>query len=243
MLGAGRRSGSRSAATRTPRRCRSAACRTGAGCRPSAWASSSRSWTGWRVRPMAPDELLAQRRGIERAYCAASLAGFVERAWKVLEPGQVLKWGPALDAICQHLEAVADGRLTRLLINIPPGMAKSLLTGVFFPAWLWGPKGRPHARIIGSSYSDAYAARDARRMRDLVLSPWYRGLWGDTVRLTRVAETSFSNTATGSREGVPFPRLTSGRADLLVLDDPHSVAESGSDAERERTVRLFRESV
>ena len=89
----------------------------------------------------SPAELLARRRDIERAYCAASLAGFVHRAWPVLEPGQPLRWGWALDAMCAHLEAVADGRLTRLLINVPPGMAKSLLTGVFFGAWLWGPQG------------------------------------------------------------------------------------------------------
>ena len=83
---------------------------------------------------LRPDELPGQHAAIERAYCAASLAGFVRRAWPVLEPGQPLKWGWALDAICAHLEAVADGRLTRLLINVPPGMAKSLLTGVFLPA-------------------------------------------------------------------------------------------------------------
>src|SRR3954451_22629771 len=243
MLGAGRRSGCRSAATTTPRRCRSGASWTGTGCRPSAWASSSRYWTGWRRRAVEPAELLGQRREIERAYCAASLAGFVGRAGRVREPGQPLKWGPALDAICLHLEAVADGRTTRLLVNCPPGLAKSLLTGVLFPAWLWGPKGRPSARFIGSSYSEAYAARDARRMRDLVLSPWYRGLWGDAVRLTRVAETSFANAATGSREGVPFSRLTGGRADVLILDDPHSTEGVESAAERERTVRLVRESV
>src|SRR3954451_12617527 len=141
MLGAGRRSGCRSAATTTPRRCRSGASWTGTGCRPSAWASSSRYWTGWRRRVLEPTELLGQRRDIERAYCAASLAGFVGRAWRVLEPGQPLRWGRALDAICQHLEAVVDGRITRLLINIPPGMAKSLLTGVFFPASLWARRG------------------------------------------------------------------------------------------------------
>src|SRR3954453_16469763 len=237
------RGGSGAAAPRMRPRCGSSASSTGVGCRPSAWASCSRSWTAWRRPVLSPDELLGQRAAIERACCAASLAGFVRRAWPVLEPGQPLRWGRALDAICRPLEAVADGRIPRLLVNCPPGMMKSLLTGVFFPAWLWGPKGRPHARFIGSSYSDAYAARDARRMRDLVLSPWYRGLWGDTVRLTRVAETSFANAATGSREGVPFSRLTAGRADVLILDDPHSVAESESAAERERTVRLFRESV
>jgi hypothetical protein len=139
----------------------------------------------------------------------------------VLEPDAPLKWGWALDAVCEHLEAVARGEINRLLVNCPPGMMKSLVTGVFFPAWLWGPKGRPGTRIIGSSYSENYATRDNRRMRDLVSSPWYRARWGDKVQLVKIGETSFSNTATGFRQGVPFQRLTGGRADLLVLDDPH----------------------
>jgi hypothetical protein len=33
--------------------------------------------------------------------------------------------------------------ITRLLINVPPGTMKSLLAGVFWPAWEWGPKNRP----------------------------------------------------------------------------------------------------
>ena len=88
---------------------------------------------------------------IERELCSRSLAEFVRQAWHVLEPGTPLRWGWALDAICQHLEAVADGRITRLLITLPPGMMKSLITGVFFPAWLWGLRGRPSTRVIGSS--------------------------------------------------------------------------------------------
>ena len=58
---------------------------------------------------------------IERELCSRSLADFVKQAWHVLEPGTPLKWGWALDAICAHLEAVADGRITRLLITLPPG--------------------------------------------------------------------------------------------------------------------------
>src|SRR4051812_24562468 len=59
-----------------------------------------------------------------------TLAGFVREAWKVLEPKQPLVWNWHIDAICAHLEAVTDGRINRLLINVPPGSSKSLLVSV-----------------------------------------------------------------------------------------------------------------
>jgi hypothetical protein len=37
-------------------------------------------------------------------------------------------------AICEHLQAVIEGRIRDLIINVPPGHAKSLLTSVFWPA-------------------------------------------------------------------------------------------------------------
>ena len=71
---------------------------------------------------------------IERELCKRNLSEFAKRAWKVLEPATELKWGWALDAICLHLEAVTKGDITRLLMNVPPGSMKSLLTGVIWPA-------------------------------------------------------------------------------------------------------------
>ena len=161
----------------------------------------------------------------------------------MLEPGAALRWGRALDAICLHLEAVADGRITRLLVNCPPGMMKSLLTGVFFPAWLWGPKGRPHARFIGSCYSDAYAARDARRMRDLVLVALVPGPVGRRGAADPGGRDQLRQRGHRLARGgaVLPPDRRPGR--LPGPRRPALVAEAESAAERERTVRLFRESV
>lgn len=177
-----------------------------------------------------------------RARCQ-TLAGFIREAWHVVEPSIEYKHGWHIDAICEHLEAVTNGEIIRLLINVPPGTMKSLITGVFWPAWEWGPKGRPALRILGSSYSEDYAKRDNRRMRDLVDSDWYQALWGDTVKLTRRGEMAFANTRTGFRQGVPFSRLTGGRGDRVIIDDPHSVDGAESEADRLSTVRTFRESV
>ncbi|WP_435371435.1 phage terminase large subunit [Mesorhizobium liriopis] len=176
-----------------------------------------------------------------RARCQ-TLAGFVREAWHVVEPSSEYTHGWHIDAICAHLEAVTDGRINRLLINVPPGTMKSLLTSVLWPAWEWGPIGRPSLRYLTSSYTEKYVKRDSRRMRDLVTSEWYQSLWPE-VSLVRAGEASFANTRTGNREGVPFASLTGGRGDRVIIDDPHSTETAESEAERLNTIRIFRESV
>lgn len=171
-----------------------------------------------------------------------SLSGFIREAWHILEPNNAYVHGWHIDAIAQHLEAVTDGRISRLIINEPPGTMKSLIVSVFWPAWEWGPCDRSSLRYLTTSYSENYVKRDARRMRDLVASDWYRALW-PRVELVRSGETSFANSQTGFREGVPFASLTAGRGDRLIIDDPHSTETAESDAERARTIRIFRESV
>ncbi|ULJ72961.1 hypothetical protein [Rhizobium gallicum] len=174
-----------------------------------------------------------------RARCQ-TLAGFVREAWHVLEPRAQYTHGWHIDAICQHLEAVTDGRINRLLINAPPGSSKSLLVSVMWQAWEWGPRGLSSMRYLTTSSNDGPVKRDTRKCRDLMLSDWYRSLWPE-VELNRTGETSFSNTKTGTREGVPFGSLTSQRGDRLVIDDPHSTETAESAADRLATTRKFRE--
>lgn len=174
-----------------------------------------------------------------RERCQA-LAGFVREAWPILEPSAKLVWNWHLDAFCAHLEAVTDGRLNRLLINVPPGSSKSLVVSVLWPAWEWGPRGLRSLRYLTTAFNDGPVKRDTRKCRDLMLSDWYRSLWPEVV-LNRTGETSFSNTSTGTREGVAFGSLTSQRGDRLIIDDPHSTETAESPAEREATTRKFRE--
>lgn len=169
-----------------------------------------------------------------------TLAGFVKEAWHVLEPNARYSHNWHIDAICSHLEAVTDGRLNRVLINVPPGSMKSLLVSVFWQAWEWGPKGMRSMRFLTTAFNDGPVKRDTRKTRDLILSEWYRSLWPE-VSLTRTAEMSFANSDTGTREGVAFGSLTSQRGDRLIIDDPHSVDTAESETERNNTTRRFRE--
>lgn len=169
-----------------------------------------------------------------------SLAGFVREAWPVLEPNAKLVWNWHLDALCDHLEAVTYGRINRLLINVPPGSSKSLVVSVMWQAWEWGPQARRSLRYLATAFNEIPVKRDTRKCRDLILSEWYQALWPEVV-LTRTGETSFANSGTGTREGVPFGSLTSQRGDRLIVDDPHSTETAESPAERLSTTRKFRE--
>lgn len=180
---------------------------------------------------------------IEREYCARSLANFVKRAWHVVEPGTDLKWGWAVDAICQHLEAVTSGDVRRLLINCPPGLMKSLLVGVFWPAWEWGPKGKPGLKYVSTSYQQDLAIRDARKMRLIIESEWYQNLWPMELAHDANAKTYFENTARGFRSSTAFTGMTGKRGDRVILDDPHSVKGGESEAMREETITTFREAL
>ena len=181
-----------------------------------------------------------------------SLASFVKQAWAVIEPGQKYVHGWHIDFICAHLEAITDGveldngeLYNRLLINVPPGTMKSLLCGVFWPAWEWGPRNMPHLRYVCASHSLDLAIRDGLRMRRLIMSEWYQKRWGDRVTLTgdQNQKTKFENTSTGFRQAAAAGSITGARGDRVIIDDPHSVDGANSDAQRESTVQWFLEAV
>jgi hypothetical protein len=124
-----------------------------------------------------------------------SLKAFVMQAWPVLEPGTELVEGIHIDAICCHLQAVTEGRIPNLIINVPPGHAKSLLTGVFWPAWAWIE--HPESRWLFSSYREPLAVRDSVKCRRLIESDWYQQRWGNRFQL-REDQNQKTGPATGS---------------------------------------------
>ncbi len=180
---------------------------------------------------------------IEREYCTRSLGNFAKRAWHVLEPATELKWGWAVEAICDHLEAVTRGDIHRLLMNVPPGTMKSLLTSVIWPAWEWGPKGKQSMRYLGTAHKQDLAVRDSTKCRRLIQSDWYQRLWPIELTGDQNAKTKFENSATGFREAMAFGSMTGARGDRVILDDPHSVDDANSRVKLSADVVTFREAL
>ena len=189
---------------------------------------------------------------LDKADCEESFVEFIKLAWHVVEPGQPYLHNWHIDLIANHLVAITDEMMideekyyNRLLINVPPGAMKSLLVGVFWPAWEWGPRNMPHLRYVCASHGLDLAIRDSTKMRRLVQSEWYQKRWGDTVILTgdQNAKTKFETTATGFRQAIAAGGITGARGDRVIIDDPHTVESAASEQQRASTIEWFEQAV
>src|SRR5271167_3637871 len=78
--------------------------------------------------------------------------------------------------LIEHLEAVERGEITKLMVWMPPGSAKSTYTSVLFPPYFLGRN--PNAAALGISNTSELAERFSRRARNLVATPNYRRVFG-----------------------------------------------------------------
>ena len=179
---------------------------------------------------------------IERQLCANSFAYFIQRAWPHIIPDK-LQWGWHMDAVAEHLEAVAAGQIIRLLVNIPPGTSKSTIIGIMYPAWLWGPGGQPHHRYIGASHEQGLAVRDNRLMRELIKSEWYQSLWPLSLKGDQNEKLYFENEHRGFRQACAVASMTGRRGHTIAWDDPLSPEKANSDVAREEAIRIFKETL
>jgi predicted phage terminase large subunit-like protein len=174
--------------------------------------------------------------------CRASLFEFSVAAWHVLEPSTpfILNWHvrvvcDALQAVLEDWDAVRSGRLAKarmqnLLINIPPGTAKSRLVCVMAPCWFW--LRRPDWRAIFFSGNPRITSRDSTYRRDLIESDWYKQTFHPTwaLKQDQNAKLQFNNTAGGSLSALTAgQKIIGDRADALFVDDPNDASEVDSD--------------
>lgn len=155
---------------------------------------------------------------LQRKVLKNSLLGFVKATWHVVEAGEFQEnWHHRI--ICDALERVSRGECRKLGICVPPGSTKTLLSGVFWPAWDW--LHHPERRIIHTTYGGSLAIKAARQMRDLVHSDLYKSLGGPCIPQQNThAAKWFENDRKGSRfSGSVGGEVTGRHAHILVGDD------------------------
>tara|TARA_R110000796_G_scaffold193434_2_gene309947 strand:- start:2182 stop:3621 length:1440 start_codon:yes stop_codon:yes gene_type:complete len=163
-----------------------------------------------------------------------SLKEFTRNSWQAIEPGRDFYDNWHLDAISEHLQAVVEGDIKRLIINIPPRHMKSISVAVALPAWTWTMQ--PEKRFLFASYAGSLSIRDSVKCRRLITSPWYQSHFGETFSLTgdQNQKQRFENDKTGQRIATSVDgALTGEGGDIIVIDDPHNVREAESSAVRE----------
>lgn len=189
-------------------------------------------------RLLADPARLREQIAAERARRSGSrsFAAFVKQAWPYVPQVEPLAWGWHLEAKCAHLEAVARGEIPKLVINEPPGHAKSVIMAVLWPAWIW--TWWPKCQLLFASYSRDFVQRDAGRCRDVVGSDWYvenysrPGGWA--LRSDQAAKANFANTVGGVRFSTSTDGQGAGlRAHVIGIDDPLNILEASSKAGRD----------
>jgi predicted phage terminase large subunit-like protein len=195
---------------------------------------------------------------IEREIYSKSFREFVAPAFEVLEAGDAFAEGVRegrykstythgwhIDAMADHLQAVADAQIRFLLVNIPPGTMKSVLTSVLWPTWMWARQRRDERsqlvyplashRFMFSSYAEDFTKRDTRKAKILLQSAWYRERFPHVVlKDAPDTMTEHHNTLGGERHGASTNSGVTGKhVHGIVEDDPLKAQDAQSARARE----------
>ena len=124
--------------------------------------------------------------------------------------------------IAEKLELIAQGKLKRLIVNMPPRHSKSEFASYLMPSWFLGRN--PKLKIIQATMNTELAVRFGRKVRDLIADPIYSEIFPNTdLKQDSQAAGRWETSAGGEYFAAGVGAAMTGRgADLLIIDDPHS---------------------
>jgi len=174
--------------------------------------------------------LAKEKRGIEKAQ--SDFMTFVKRVWPEFIEGEHHK------RIAEKFNDLANGRIKRLIINMPPRHTKSEFASFLLPAWMIGRK--PDLKIIQTTHTTELAVRFGRKSKTLMDMPEYK-----EVFLTRLREDSQAAGKWETEQGGEYyaagvgSAITGRGADLLIIDDPHSEQDAMNAEALERAYEWY----
>lgn len=194
------------------------------------------------------EQLAAYEWGLFVSLLVDSLAFFVETFWPEVAPGRPYVRTIASEAVIEHLEALAFGRLPhgKLAISIAPGSGKSSLA-VLFRAWLF--LRRPESRSIFASHAHSLAVRDSMRVRRLIEGELFRRVVANRWRLRDDANRADYFETTGGGHSVSLgvggalTGIRAGSGGVIGIDDSLNAVDARSKATRETVNSWFDNAV
>jgi hypothetical protein len=131
----------------------------------------------------------------------------------------------------RYLTAIANGKIDRLLILMPPGHGKSTYASILFPAWFFAQA--PYLDLIGVSHASTLAEKFSGRIQQQIRDN--EAILGYGLENESVDEWRTTNGGNYRASGVGGS-VTGRRADLAIIDDPvKDAVEAESITTREST--------
>ena len=148
--------------------------------------------------------------------CEQTFLEFINHMWPEFICGRHHK------IFAQKLEDIANGKINRLIVNMPPRHTKSEFCSTYFPAWIMGKN--PNKKIMQTTHTGELAVRFGRKVRNLMDGEEYKAIFPN-VSLS--ADSKSAGRWETNKGGEYFAAgvggaITGRGADLLIIDDPHS---------------------
>lgn len=165
---------------------------------------------------------MSYQKRLLQAILRQDLKSFVIKSFNALHPGTALQNNWHIDIICEHLQAIANGQIKRLIINIPPRYLKSICASIAWPTWLMGKD--PTKKIITCSYSQIISEKNAMAQRNLCYEPWFEELFPNfALCLDQNTKNRFATTKHGFRFSTSVGGALIGEGgDIIIIDDPQN---------------------
>ncbi|MDA0780980.1 MAG: phage terminase large subunit [Rickettsiales bacterium] len=167
------------------------------------------------------------------------LINFIEKTFHTVDPGTKFQENWHIDLIADRLEKVAEGKIKRLIINVPPRSLKSICVSVAWPAWVLGRN--PSAKLMVASYSQILSLKHSMDCKLVMSSDWYK----ETFPYVEIAhgqneKFKFVTTQRGFRFATSVGGTATGEGgDILIVDDPHNPMQAASDVQRKAALDWF----
>jgi predicted phage terminase large subunit-like protein len=173
------------------------------------------------------------------AACRSDFLSFFHLCFHILNPNTTLQMNWHHQALAYDLELVREGRIRRLIINLPRRSLKSFLTSVAFPAYALGHD--PSKRIVVASYGADLAVKLSNDFRAIVNDPFYRAMFPRMqISGAKNTESEVATTLNGYRFATTIEGSLAGRGgDILIIDDPHKPGDVVFETSRNRVYRWF----
>ena len=123
--------------------------------------------------------------------------------------------------VAKKFNELAEGKIKRLIINMPPRHTKSEFASYLLPAWMIGRN--PKLKIIQTTHTGELAIKFGRKAKHLLDSPEYQEIFDTRLQPDSKAAGKWETAQGGEYYAAGVGGAITGRgADLLIIDDPHS---------------------
>jgi predicted phage terminase large subunit-like protein len=157
---------------------------------------------------------------------------FVKSVWPDFVEGKHHK------KIAEQFNRLAEGKINRLIINMPPRHTKSEFASFLLPAWMIGKN--PKLKIIQTTHTTELAVRFGRKAKHLIDSQDYKKYFKTTLREDSQAAGRWETEQGGEYFAAGVGSAITGRgADLLIIDDPHSEQDAMNPEALERAYEWY----